>query len=96
MVISLPILKFAGILFKKNFFFSLIEIVKKVGDLDLNMTSQCIQWKNVLGRQGPDPSTMANICLKLNAKLGGINNLIHKDNRYFLFLFKPLFNLLLD
>lgn len=55
--------------------------MKKVGDLDLNMTSQCIQWKNVLGRQGPDPSTMANICLKLNAKLGGINNLIHKDNR---------------
>ena len=59
----------------------LLEIGKKVGDLDLNMTSQCIQWKNVLGRQGPDPSTMANIVLKLNAKLGGINNLIRKDNR---------------
>ncbi|XP_059352742.1 protein argonaute-2-like [Daphnia carinata] len=57
------------------------EIVKRVGDLDLKITTQCIQQKNVQGRNGPDPSTMANICLKLNAKLGGINNLISRDFR---------------
>ncbi|XP_046448978.1 protein argonaute-2-like isoform X2 [Daphnia pulex] len=57
------------------------EIVKRVGDLDLKITTQCIQQKNVVGRNGPDPSTMANICLKLNAKLGGINNLISRDFR---------------
>lgn len=58
-----------------------VEIVKRVGDLDLHITTQCIQQKNVQGRNGPDPSTMANICLKLNAKLGGVNNLIAKDFR---------------
>uniref|UniRef100_A0A0P5QUR0 Argonaute-2 n=1 Tax=Daphnia magna TaxID=35525 RepID=A0A0P5QUR0_9CRUS len=57
------------------------EIVKRVGDLDIKITTQCIQQKNVQGRNGPDPSTMANICLKLNAKLGGINNLIARDFR---------------
>jgi len=63
---------------------SLLEIAKRCGDLELNITTQCVQFKNVLGRpgQGPDPSTMANICMKLNAKLGGINNLISRDVRY--------------
>jgi eukaryotic translation initiation factor 2C len=58
-----------------------IDIVKRVGDLDLKITTQCVQQKNVTGRNGPDPSIMANICLKLNAKLGGINNLISRDFR---------------
>ena len=62
-------------------FILLLEIVKRVGDLDLKLTTQCIQSKNVLGRYGPDPSTMDNICLKLNAKLGGINNLISREVR---------------
>ncbi|XP_046635455.1 protein argonaute-2-like isoform X1 [Daphnia pulicaria] len=57
------------------------DIVKRVGDLDLKITTQCVQQKNVTGRNGPDPSIMANICLKLNAKLGGINNLISRDFR---------------
>ena len=61
--------------------FVFLEIVKKVGDLELRLLTQCVQWKNVLGRQGPDPSTMANICLKLNAKMGGVNNLIQRDIR---------------
>ena len=61
--------------------YSVKEIVKRVGDLDLHITTQCIQHKNVTGRNGPDPSTMANICLKLNAKLGGVNNLIERSFR---------------
>lgn len=61
---------------------NILEVVKRVGDLDLRITTQCIQQKNVTGRNGPDPSTMANICLKLNAKLGGVNNLISRDFRY--------------
>ena len=72
---------FLNIIFANFFLIINLEIVKRVGDLDLNLTTQCIQFKNVLGRNGPDPSTMANICLKLNAKLGGINNLIHRDAR---------------
>jgi hypothetical protein len=60
------------------------EIVKRVGDLDLRLTTQCVQYKNVVGKadKGPDRSTLANICLKLNAKLGGTNNLIARESRY--------------
>jgi len=63
------------------------EIVKRVGDLDLQLTTQCIQSRNVKGRQQNDGSyvvdsaTMANICMKLNAKLGGTNNLISRKVR---------------
>ena len=70
--------------FKNYLSFYYSEIVKRVGDLDLGLTTQCIQNKNVAGKpgRGPDGSTMANICLKLNAKLGGINNMIARDCRY--------------
>ena len=64
------------------FLVCLQEIVKRVGDLDLKLTFQCIQFKNVLERQGPDPSAMSNICLKFNVKLGGINNVIRRECRY--------------
>jgi len=65
------------------------ETVKRVGDLELLLTTQCIQFKNIKGKPGysgqaptgPDPSTVANICLKLNAKLGGVNNLIDRSVR---------------
>ena len=55
-----------------------------MGDLELGLTTQCIQSVNVKGKfdKGPDGSTMANICLKLNAKLGGVNNMIARDCRY--------------
>ena len=56
--------------------------------MELLLTTQCVAQKNVCGRpgQGPDASTMANICMKLNAKLGGINNLIDRTTRYVDFL----------
>ena len=59
------------------------EIAKTVGDLQLGLTTQCVQMKNLLGRNntGPDYQTVRNICLKLNAKLGGVNNLIDKSVR---------------
>lgn len=64
-------------------FVVLAEVIKRVGDLDLRLTTQCVQERNVKGKPGfgPDESTMANICLKLNAKLGGVNNLIARDSR---------------
>ena len=64
-----------------RFFLFKTEVTKRVGDLDLLLTTQCIQKRNILGKNGPDRSTMANICLKLNAKLGGTNNVIGPEHR---------------
>lgn len=67
----------------------ILETVKRVGDLDLCLATQCVQSKNLTklknGVSAPDPSTMANICLKLNAKLGGINTVIAREFRCALF-----------
>ena len=61
-----------------------LETVKRVGDLDLKLATQCVQVKNVIGRigLGPDASIISNICQKLNVKLGGTNNLISRDFRW--------------
>lgn len=47
--------------------------VKRVGDTMLGMATQCIQVKNV---NRTTPQTLSNLCLKINVKLGGINNII--------------------
>ncbi|KAL5236624.1 hypothetical protein ACI65C_004034 [Semiaphis heraclei] len=47
--------------------------VKRVGDTVLGMPTQCVQAKNV---NRPSPQILSNICLKINAKLGGINNIL--------------------
>ncbi|XP_023602929.1 protein argonaute-2, partial [Myotis lucifugus] len=47
--------------------------VKRVGDTVLGMATQCVQMKNV---QRTTPQTLSNLCLKINVKLGGVNNIL--------------------
>uniref|UniRef100_A0A8C4QRB8 Protein argonaute-1 n=1 Tax=Eptatretus burgeri TaxID=7764 RepID=A0A8C4QRB8_EPTBU len=47
--------------------------VKRVGDTLLGMATQCVQVKNVLKTS---PQTLSNLCLKINVKLGGVNNVL--------------------
>lgn len=56
--------------------------VKRVGDTVLGMATQCVQMKNV---QRTTPQTLSNLCLKINVKLGGINNILVPHQRYELY-----------
>ncbi|KAI6650883.1 putative translation initiation factor 2c [Oopsacas minuta] len=47
--------------------------VKKVGDTEIGVPTQCVKQFNVNKANG---STVGNICLKINAKLGGVNHSI--------------------
>jgi eukaryotic translation initiation factor 2C len=47
--------------------------VKRVGDTVIGMATQCVQAKNV---NKTSPQTLSNLCLKINVKLGGINNIL--------------------
>ena len=44
----------------------------------LGVATQCVQGRNVAR---PNPQTLSNICLKINAKLGGINSILAPDVR---------------
>lgn len=57
----------------------LIAEVKRVGDTLLGMATQCVQVKNVVKTS---PQTLSNLCLKINVKLGGINNILVPHQRY--------------
>ena len=50
------------------------NIVKESG-----MSTQCIQAKNA---QKCNPMTLAQLCLKINAKMGGLNNAIDTGNKF--------------
>uniref|UniRef100_G1P2P6 Argonaute RISC catalytic component 2 n=1 Tax=Myotis lucifugus TaxID=59463 RepID=G1P2P6_MYOLU len=52
--------------------------VKRVGDTVLGMATQCVQMKNV---QRTTPQTLSNLCLKINVKLGGVNNILLPQGR---------------
>jgi len=52
--------------------------VKRVGDTMLGIATQCVQSKNVMKL---NPQTISNLCLKINAKLGGINSILAPDVR---------------
>ena len=52
--------------------------VKRVGDTALGIATQCVQSKNVTKCQ---TQTLSNLCLKINAKLGGINSILAPDVR---------------
>uniref|UniRef100_A0A8C2TGK2 Argonaute RISC catalytic component 2 n=1 Tax=Coturnix japonica TaxID=93934 RepID=A0A8C2TGK2_COTJA len=52
--------------------------VKRVGDTLLGMATQCVQMKNV---QRTTPQTLSNLCLKINVKLGGVNNILLPQGR---------------
>ncbi|KAI0990300.1 hypothetical protein GJ496_004363 [Pomphorhynchus laevis] len=47
--------------------------IKRVGDTLYGMATQCVQVKNV---NRTTPQTLSNLCLKINVKLGGINNIL--------------------
>jgi len=47
--------------------------VKRVGDNVLGIATQCVQAKNVTS---PSFQVFSNLCLKINVKLGGINNIL--------------------
>lgn len=53
--------------------------VKRVGDTLLGMATQCVQVKNVVKTS---PQTLSNLCLKINVKLGGINNILVPHQRF--------------
>ena len=59
--------------------------VKRICDTELGVLSQCIKDKNIFKAS---KSTLANICLKMNAKLGGINHCIDTSKTLFAQLFK--------
>ncbi|TMS18725.1 Protein argonaute-2 [Larimichthys crocea] len=56
--------------------------VKRVGDTVLGMATQCVQVKNV---QKTTPQTLSNLCLKINVKLGGVNNILLPQGRPLVF-----------
>jgi len=56
--------------------------------VDFGVSTQCIQIKNV---RMPKPATMANVNLKVNGKLGGVNSeLGTQDMKWVDFLFEKL------
>ena len=59
--------------------------VKRICDYELGVLSQCVKDKNIFK---VSKSTIANICLKINAKLGGINHIIERSTTSFAHLFK--------
>ncbi|XP_033109683.1 protein argonaute-2-like isoform X1 [Anneissia japonica] len=52
--------------------------VKRVGDTLLGIATQCVQIKNV---NRTSPQTLSNLCLKINVKLGGVNNILVPQQR---------------
>lgn len=50
--------------------------IKRVGDTVLGVPTQCVQMKHTLQ---PKKQYCANVCLKINTKLGGINSFIVKN-----------------
>ncbi|GAB6028295.1 argonaute 1 [Chamberlinius hualienensis] len=52
--------------------------IKKVGDLELGVATQCVQEKNVTMCKD---QTLANICLKINVKLGKTNSVIDNEQK---------------
>lgn len=50
--------------------------IKRIGDTILGIATQCVQVKHTLQ---PKKQYCANVCLKINAKLGGTNSLIVRN-----------------
>ena len=61
---KMPPRKFSSVVYRE---------IKKVGDTEIGVPTQCVKQINVNKANG---STVGNICLKINAKLGGVNHSI--------------------
>ena len=53
--------------------------VKRVGDTQIGVATQCVQVRNVTKI---NLQTLSNLCLKINVKLGGINSIIVPGMRW--------------
>ena len=53
--------------------FFLLGVIKQFGDKICGIPTQCV-LKTTLDKSGQ--ATLVNICLKVNAKLGGVNHII--------------------
>lgn len=62
----------AGILYDK---------IKQLGDMKLDITTQCCLKNNLFKAEKLNTQVIANLCLKINAKLGGINHVLAKSCR---------------
>ena len=49
--------------------------MKRAGDNKIGVLTQCVVASTL---QKTDPSTLTNVCLKINAKLGGTNSTISR------------------
>jgi len=56
----------------------LVAEVKRVGDILFGLATQCVQAKNV---NRTSPQTLSNLCLKINVKVGGTNNILLPTQR---------------
>ena len=65
----MPPRKFSAVVYRE---------VKKVGDTEIGVPTQCVRQLNVNKANG---STVGNICLKINAKLGGINHTVIMEGK---------------
>nr|AGC95229.1 argonaute-3 [Penaeus monodon] len=55
--------------------------VKKMGDREFSVVTQCILSKNL---RNPKPATVNNVLLKINAKMGGVNNTLGRESSTFI------------
>ncbi|GBN83098.1 Protein argonaute-1 [Araneus ventricosus] len=52
---------------------ALYSEVKRVAETNIGIVTQCVKGENVVSK-GTNPSFVSNLCLKMNAKMGGVNN----------------------
>jgi len=62
----------AGIMYDK---------IKHVGDMKLNITTQCCLKQNLFKRGELSKQVIGNLCLKINSKLGGVNHVLASSCR---------------
>ena len=55
--------------------------IKQLGDNQLNLTTQCCLKPNLYKKGELSKQVIANLCLKINSKLGGINHVLSKSCR---------------
>ncbi|XP_014671419.1 PREDICTED: protein argonaute-2-like isoform X2 [Priapulus caudatus] len=61
---------------------SIYAEVKRVGDVVMGLATQCIQQKNAVKKMD---QTLVNLCMKINAKMGGVNNILPREARLLIF-----------
>merc|ERR1719244_924385 len=61
---------------------SLYDKIKQLGDMKFNISTQCCLRNNLFkGGSGLNKQVVANICMKINSKMGGINHSLSKECR---------------